>query len=65
MEFEPLTGNIARIAAVCEVLKVSGERKERWLYLRAALSSTINYTEYLQFIQPNLVVLRIHYKCYL
>jgi hypothetical protein len=45
MEFEPLTGNIARIAAVCEVLKVSGERKERWLYLRAALSSTIDSTD--------------------
>jgi hypothetical protein len=26
---------------MCEVLKMPGERKERWLYLRAALSSTI------------------------
>jgi hypothetical protein len=39
-----------------------GKRKERWPYLRAALSSTINYTEYLQYIQPILVVLQIYYK---
>jgi hypothetical protein len=46
MEFGPFTGNIAWIAAVWEVLEVSGERKERWPYLRAALSSTINYTDF-------------------
>jgi hypothetical protein len=39
-----------------------GERKKRWLYLRAALSSTNDYTEYLQYIQPILVDLQIYYK---
>jgi hypothetical protein len=41
MGFEPFTRNIAWIAAMCEVLEEPKERKERWLYLRAALSSTI------------------------
>jgi hypothetical protein len=34
--------------AVCEVLEEPGERKERWPYLRAALSSTIDSTAFLQ-----------------
>jgi hypothetical protein len=44
MEFEPLTGNIAGIAALCEVWKMPGEIKQRWPYLRTALSSTMIYT---------------------
>jgi hypothetical protein len=41
---------------MCEVLEIPGERKERWLYLRAALSSTIDsiaiyYAAIFPFIQ--------------
>jgi hypothetical protein len=30
---------------MCGILEEPGETKERWPYLRAALSSTINYTD--------------------
>jgi hypothetical protein len=41
MEIQPFTRNIAWIAAVGDVLEMPVERKERWPYLREALSSTI------------------------
>ncbi len=42
IEFGSFTGNIARIAAAQGVLRWKSfwKRKERWLYLRPALSST-------------------------
>jgi hypothetical protein len=45
---------------MCDVLEEPGERKERWLYLRAALSSTIGYTANFPYNQSIRLIILFH-----